>query len=268
MDQDLAPSVYLALALLLALMIRGAWRGYRRGPLRQLAGPAALTVGVATAWTFGPDAGHTLLEGTSFPWLLRGAAGICLLGPLAGLLTYSLCWWLGRRPEGAEEAESPVAGAFVGCWTGMTYFALLMLTLFSWAAVQEALLNPQEPPTFAMRLRAELVESGLASELRDWSPIPEKHRALITGTRRLMNDAAARRRLMAMPEIRALAAHPTVYQAWQDKDVRKLLNDNDLTSLVDHPKVRAALADEQLQREAEKVDLPGLMEKALKKPGN
>ena len=37
-------TLWIAAALLAALMIRGAWRGYRRGPLRQLAGPAALTV--------------------------------------------------------------------------------------------------------------------------------------------------------------------------------------------------------------------------------
>jgi len=71
---------------------------------------------------------------------------------------------------------------------------------------------------------------------------------------------------MAMPEIRGLASHPTVYQAWQDADIRKALNNNDLNKVIDHPKVRAALADEALQREIEKVDLAGLMGKALEKP--
>lgn len=45
MEPAFPNSAYVALALLLGLMIRGAWRGYRRGPLRQLAGPAALTAG-------------------------------------------------------------------------------------------------------------------------------------------------------------------------------------------------------------------------------
>ena len=44
------------------------------------------------------------------------------------------------------------------------------------------------------------------------------------------------------------------------------LSENDLNKLIDHPKVRAALADEALQREIEKVDLAGLMGKALEKP--
>lgn len=266
MEPDLAVSAYVALALLLGLMVRGAWRGYRRGPLRQLAGPVALTAGIASAWAFGPEAGHAALEGSGFPWLLRGAAGMCGLGAGAGLLTYSACWWLGRRPEGSEEAESPVAGAFVGCWTGIMYFAALLLTLFSWASVEECLQGPGEAPAWPVKIRDELVESGLATELKGWSPIPHRHRVLISRSRQVMADPAARRRLMAMPEIRALAAHPTVYQAWQDVEVRKALNNNDLSRVIDHPKVRAALADEALQREMEKVDLASLMGKALEKP--
>ncbi len=266
MNADLPPSAYVALALLLGLMLRGAWRGYRRGPLRQLAGPAALTAALAAAWFIGPRTGHALLEGTGFPWLLRGAAGMCVVGTAVGLAAYSLCWWLGRRPEGAEEAESPVAGAFVGCWTGMAYFGLLLLGLFSWAAIEEALRGPQEAASWSMTVRDELVVSGLAAELKGWSPLPEKHRTLITRGRQVMASPAARRKLMNMPEIRALASHPSIYQAWSDKEVRKLLNENNLTDLLDHPKVRAALADEPLQKEMEKVDLGGLLEKALEKP--
>ena len=71
---------------------------------------------------------------------------------------------------------------------------------------------------------------------------------------------------MAEPEIRALATHPTFYQAWEDKKVRELLNNNDLTGFIDHPKVRAVLADEELQKEAEKVDLSGIIERSLQKP--
>ena len=44
-DTALAPSLWVALVILALLMVRGAWRGYRRGPMRQLAGPAALATG-------------------------------------------------------------------------------------------------------------------------------------------------------------------------------------------------------------------------------
>lgn len=81
-----------------------------------------------------------------------------------------------------------------------------------------------------------------------------------------MADPEARKRLMAMPEIRALAAHPTVYQAWEDKKVRELLNNNDLSGFIDHPKVRALLADEELQKQADSIDLPSIIDRSLKKP--
>ncbi len=58
---------WVAAIILALLIIRGAWRGYQRGPLGQL----ALGVG----WVWGPETGHYLLAGTNFPWLLRGAAG-------------------------------------------------------------------------------------------------------------------------------------------------------------------------------------------------
>ena len=79
-------------------------------------------------------------------------------------------------------------------------------------------------------------------------------------------DPEARQRLRVQPEIRALAAHPSLYQAWEDKKVRELLNDNDLIGFIDHPKVRAVLADEPLQKEAERVDLEKIIELALQKP--
>lgn len=82
----------------------------------------------------------------------------------------------------------------------------------------------------------------------------------------LLTDPEARRRLMAMPEIRSLAAHPSVYQAWEDKGVRELLNNKDLGKLMEHPKVRAILADEALQRQADQLDLPKIIGRALQNP--
>ena len=70
---------------------------------------------------------------------------------------------------------------------------------------------------------------------------------------------------MVHPEIKALAVHPSFYLAWEDKKVRELLNNNDLTGFIDHPKVRAVLADEALQKDAEKIDLAKIIEQSLQK---
>ncbi|MEY4306899.1 MAG: hypothetical protein RJA95_267 [Verrucomicrobiota bacterium] len=260
-------TLWVAVALLAALMIRGAWRGYRRGPMRQLAGPVALATGQVVGWLFGSDLGHACLQGTSYPWILRGITGVVALSCLTGLLCYALFWRLGRLPEGQKEAESPVMGALVGCWTGMLYFLILIALLATVASVYDLFEKSGETRHhWTVEVRNELAGTPFTAELKEWSPIPDKQRTLIRQTRRLMADPEARRRLMAQPEIRALAAHPTLYQAWEDKKVRELLNNNDLTGFIDHPKVRAVLADEQLQKDAEKVDLPGIIDRSLQKP--
>lgn len=266
-DTALAPSLWVALVILALLMVRGAWRGYRRGPMRQLAGPAALASGQLIGWLFGSDLGHACLEGTSYPWMLRGITGVVALTCVAGLACYALLWRLGRQPEGQKEAESPVLGALVGCWTGLLYFLIGVAVLATVASVYDLFEKPGDGRHhWTVAVRNELAGTPFTADLKDWSPIPDKQRTLIRQTRRLMADPEARRRLMAQPEIRALAAHPTLYQAWEDKKVRELLNNNDLTGFIDHPKVRAVLADERLQKEAEKVDLARIIEQSLQKP--
>lgn len=259
-----SPTLWIAAFLLTALMARGAWRGYRRGPLRQLAGPAALTVGLLIGWSFGPEAGHGLLHGTSYPWLLRGLTGLLATTCLAGIACYSLFWWLGRRPEGMREAESPMAGALVGCWTGVLYFSLLLTALAAAASFYELIDSPDiRRKNWAVSIRDELADTPLTTGLREWSPIPDRQRRLIRQIRLLMADPEARKRLMAMPEIRGLATYPSFYQAWEDKKVRELLNKNDLSGLIDHPKIRVLLADEAFQRQADGIDLPGIIDRAL-----
>lgn len=256
--------LWLAAGVLALLMARGAWRGYQRGPLRQLAGPFALTLGLAIGWAFGPELGHSLLHGTTFPWLMRGAAGILGLTCLTSLLAYGLAWRLGRRPQGVDEAESPVLGAMVGCWTGLLYFCLIVLAIATVASVQELIGGPQAAQThLSIQARDEIASTPVTGWLKEWSPLPDRQKRLITQTRLLMADAEARKRLMAMPEMRALAAHPSFYQAWEDKNVRELLNNKDLSGFIDHPKVRALLADEEFQKQADSLDLPAIFDRAL-----
>jgi len=264
---DLPFTVWLAGGLLLVLMVRGGIRGFRRGPLRQLAGPFSLALGcLAGAW-FGPDLGHQALHGTAFPWLLRGAVGMLSLALLSGLLVYAVCWRLGRLPEGQTEAESPLAGTIVGCWTGMLYFVLMVLSLATVAALVELLeSSEQSRRSVWVTTRDELATAPLAGWLRGWTPLPERQNRIILSVKKLLADPAARTRLMALPEIRSLAAYPSVYQAWEDRQVRELLNKKDLGGLIDHPRIRTILADEELQRQADRLDLPELMERALQNP--
>jgi hypothetical protein len=264
---NLPASIWIAGLILILLMGRGAWRGYKRGPLRQLAGPFALTVGLWVGWALGKDAGHFILQGTSFPWLLRGIAGITLLTCATGLIVYALLWWLGKRPAGADEAESPVTGAMVGCWTGLLYFGILLLVLCSTASIFELISGAKvESANWSVRTRDELASTPYTGWLKDWSPIPDRQKTQIDLLKKVMGDPATQRRLIALPEIRALASHPSLYQALEDKKVRELLNNKDLSGLLDNQKVRVVLADEQLQKQAESIDLASILQQAIKPP--
>lgn len=264
---EVSLTVWLAAGLLLVLMVRGGLRGFRRGPLRQLAGPFSLAVGGLLGAWLGPDLGHQLLHGTTYPWLLRGATGMLCLALLSGLLAYALCWRLGKLPDGQTEAESPLAGALIGCWTGILYFVLALLGLATIASVVELIERPEKAAlSWSVTTRNELAATPLTGWLRGWTPLPERQKRTILSVKMLMADPEARRRLMAMPEMRALAAHPSVYQAWEDKGVRELLNNKDLGKFIEHPKVRAILADEELQRQADQLDLPEILGRALQNP--
>ena len=254
----------IAVFLLIILMARGAWRGYKRGPLRQLAGPFALTIGLIAGWLVGRECGHNLFHGTSYPWLLRGATGVVLVSCATGILVYGMSWWLGKRPEGMDEAESPILGSIVGCWTGLLYFSFLVLIITTWASLRELISGPEAAEqSWVVQTRNDLADTPVTAWLKTWSPLPDKQSHLIRQLRQLMGNPEARKRLINTPEIRALAAYPSLYQALEDKKVRELLNNKDLSGLMDNDKVRAVMADEQLQQQADGVDLAALMRRAL-----
>ena len=77
-------TLWIAAAILAALMVRGAWRGYRRGPLRQLAGPAALTIGQLGGWLFG-GIGAALSKAA---WMVIIGLAIYLVGGWSALASF------------------------------------------------------------------------------------------------------------------------------------------------------------------------------------
>lgn len=164
----LSVTVWVALVILGVLMARGAWRGYRRGPMRQLAGPVALATGQLVGWIFGSDLGHACLQGTSYPWLLRGFTGVVILTCLTGLACYALFWRLGRQPEGQTEAESPVLGSLVGCWTGLLYFLIGVAVLATVASVYDLFEKPGDSRHhWSVEIRNELAGTAFTADLKD-----------------------------------------------------------------------------------------------------
>lgn len=255
-----------ALALAVALLIQGARGGYRRGPIRQLAGVLALLISVVIGALLGPPLGLWLFADSLVPWALRETAGALATSAVAWLVALAVLWRLGRRPKGAEEAENPVLGAIVGCWTGLLNAGLLVLALTAWAGAEETLLDaPTAARTTAVRGREALAELPGLGRLHGYSPWPGPWARLVQKSRRVLADPEASRHLMEQEPIRALASHPTFYTAWGDPEVKRLLRQGDFMGTAQHPKVRPLLNDENFQRQLLQLDLESAMDKALKK---
>lgn len=253
-------TLLLAGLLFLWLIIRGAWRGYQRGPLRQCAGPFSLSLGILLGWLYGREFGFWILEETSFPWLLRGFIGSLFLGCASGLFLYGIIWWLGKKSTQSEEAESPVLGSIIGCWTGILYFSILFLLTTTSAAVIE-LWEPTEKnrSNWIVSLRDDLAATPYTSWIKTWSPLPKRAHDLIQGIRYLAQNPEARAKLSKNPKISEICRYPSLKMAIEDEYVVKLLNDNNLSNFICHPKVQAVLADEDLQRKVAQLQITDLI---------
>lgn len=254
-----------ALLILLILLIGGARGGYRRGPIRQLAGALALSIAVLVGWLAGPPLGLAWLVDTSVPWMLREGVGMLTIALLTWLVALGWLWHIGRRNPGDEEAESPVLGSIVGCWTGLLNCAVLLALLTGWAGVAETLLKPADAERhWAVSTREELARLPGAQALSGYSPLPNRWQSLLSKFRRVMADPEASRRLMEQEPIRALASHPSFYTAWGDPEIKLLVRQGRLWTALEHPSARALLNDEAFQRELLQIDLEASVDKALK----
>lgn len=261
---SLSLTQWLGLLALLALLIQGARAGYRRGPVRQLSGLLALALAAPIAWLAGPPAGRLLLADSAIPWMLRDGAGMVGVGLLAWLTGLAWFWHIGRRPKGAEEAESPVLGAMVGCWTGLLSVALLLLALTAWAGLNEAILRPEDAAKhWAVAARESLAELPGAQWLHGCSPWPEHWGRIVHKAQRALANPEASKRLMEQEPIRALAATPSFYTAWGDPEIKRLVREGRLIDAAQHPKARALLNDETFQRQLLELDLESLVDKSL-----
>lgn len=254
---------WVGLVILVVLLIQGAWGGYRRGPVRQLAGLIALAAASLLGWLVGAPLGLALLADSSVPWLLREPAGMVIFGLLTWLVVLAWLWRAGRRPAGAEEAESPVLGAFVGCWTGLLNAAVLLLLLVAWAGWTEMLSDNPGRRHWSVQTRDELSGMPGGEWLKGATPWPESWQRIVRKARRVLANPEASRRLMEQEPIRALATHPSFYTAWGDPEVKRLLRDGRLADAMAHPKVKPLLNDEDFQRNLLKINLEASLDKAL-----
>lgn len=262
---DLTLAQFLALATLIGLMAAGAAAGHRRGPGRQLAGPLAGALGLAAGWLGGPALGHATLGWVGVPWIFRAAGGMLALGMATWLVALALLWRMGKPRAASGEADNPVLGSIIGCWTGLLAWLATMLAWASVDAWRRELAGPAEREaaerTGPVAEISRLPGLGWLGTLPAW---PESAVRVVRLSRQVMADPVATKRLMADPRVKALASHPAFYPAWGDPEVKALAQKGRYWTLLQHPKVQPVLEDEGFQRELASLDLESVLGRALK----
>ncbi|MDR3229679.1 MAG: hypothetical protein LBT53_09830 [Puniceicoccales bacterium] len=263
--------------VMLGFMGAGASKGYSRGPLRQLATVAALTVAGSGAWLLGPSFGHLALKSAGVPLLLRGVVGALLLGALLWLAALTLLWNFGKpRVNELGETDNPVLGAVVGCWTGVLWGGILALAIASLGAFAQFWLDttpdaPDSTTRGALR-RLVLVKNSLAllpggGGLRTWNPLPARPRRTLEKAVRLFGTPGGYLRIQRASAVRAFLTDPAIYPLTQDKEIIALLQKRDAEALLAHPRIRRLLADDEAQKKilelAANADIDAILDEAL-----
>lgn len=256
-------------AALVAFVALGAWRGVRRGPVRQAASLVGL-LGAGVAGTLGGEAvGHALFDGTVVPWLARGVVGTAVVAGLVWLVVFAFLWWHGRTKSASGECDRPVAGAVVGCWTGLVWFCLPLAPVLALAQVGEILSGGERaagapiPVRGAMRVRAALAGCPVTHAAAELDLLPGDFRRRLGKAVAVIRSPEAFRRLQNDEEVRALAAHPAFYPLANDPEIKALARRRDARALLTHPRVSELLANDDFQRRLARADLDAMLDRAL-----
>lgn len=264
--------------LFFALMFAASWRGYWRGPVRQIAPLASFAFAVAVAYFFGAAFGHAWLGALGVPWILRGICGVVLLCLFVWLPVFSFFWYKGRGQvsEKTGDPEHPVLGALIGCWTGVFWGALFLLCIATAGTVGETFLavRPGAEKSLVGRIfygsavakNSVALYSGL-SFLRTWSPLPESSFRVIHKAVDVLGSKQAQRKLLEMPEIRSLASDPVVYPVLNDPEIRAMIARKDIDALLSDARVQRMVCDETFQKRLAALELESLLDYALVQSG-
>ena len=267
--------VQIALTLaFFALMFAAAYRGYWRGPARQIAPLGAIVVAVVVAWCFGGMFGHAWLGFVGVPWILRGAVGTVLLCLFVWVPVFGFLWSRGRGQvsEKTGEPERPLLGAVVGCWTAVFWgaFALFCIVVAGTVGETYLVLRPGADKSVVGRVLswAAVAKNSAAlyprfEFLRTWSPLPESSSRVVGKALDVLGSRAAQQRLLQMPEIRSLATDPAVYPVLSDPEIQKMIDRRDVDALLSDDRVRRMIYDENFQRRVAALDLETLLDYAL-----
>lgn len=260
--------------LFFALMYSAAWRGYHRGPLRQLAPLLAFLLSAVIAYFFGSWFGHLWLGVLGIPWILRSFLGSVLLCLFVWLPLFSFLWYKGRKQVSKEtgEPEYPVLGTVVGCWTGIFWGVLGALCIMALGAIGEAFLavHPGANRTVVggAFYGVAVAKNSIAlyprlNFVKTWSPLPDGMLRVVGKVLDVLGSRRAQQRLLQVPEIQSLITDPAVYPVLSDPEIQAMIKNREVDTLLADPRVRRMIYDEHFQKRVAQVRLEPLLDFAL-----
>ena len=267
--------VQIVLSLLFfALMFVSSQRGYRRGPIRQVAPIASFAIAAIVALVLGGVLGHAFLGALGVPWLLRGLCGRVLVCLFVWVPVFGWFWHKGRNQVSEEtgEPEQPVLGALVGCWTGIFWGALVLFCISAAGAVGESYLTVR--PGFEKTVCGKILYAAAKAKnsvalyprlsfLKSWSPLPEAAVDVVSKVLDVLRSREAQQRLLQLPEIQSLVTDPAIYPVLSDPEIEAKFNRRDVDGLLADKRIQRMISDEAFQRRIAAIELEPLLDFAL-----
>lgn len=260
--------------IFLAIVFFNAYRGFWRGPIRQIAPLIAFVIAGTIAWFFGPALGFSVLGKLGVPWVLRGVCGILLLGAIIWLCVFSVLWARGRKQISGQtgEPELPILGATVGCWTGGFWVMTLVLVLIFFGTLGESFLTRRKNATNSVFGKicygAVCAKKSVALVpgfyfVKEWKLVPDSTVMRINKLVDVIASPQSRRRFFQMPEIQAIATLPSIYPVLHAPDIQAMVRGREIEALLTDARVSAMLDDEDFQRAIAEIDLEAALDYAL-----
>lgn len=270
------------------LILLKAWRGWRLGVVRQLAGIAALVA----AWIAGLLGGKLMAPVLKSVWpgpdrLLSIVGGILLA--LFVFATISLVSALvfkktEHQSVGLVRFGFGLSGAIVGAAYGIVLVWVLVLGLRLVGTVAETQLavenNPRlqagaaqekRPPGPVIggmaQVKRALEHGALGTVVEQLDPVPGHYYSTLGKLGRVVGDPRSIERFTQYPGVRPLMQQPKLTALLNDPSVAKAALERNYVALFSHPRIVAAANDPELGAALQKIELEKALDFALTAPG-
>jgi hypothetical protein len=175
-----------------------------------------------------------------------------------------------------------LSGAVLGLFSGLTVLALgawgahlagsLSDGLQKGTLIKHSLKENSAPaasvadPTTLTAFKNALEDSPLGGWIAKVDPVSPSLYPRLGKIGQVLTSNTARERLLADPELEAVAKNPRLLALKEDAKLQEELRSADLWAILRNPKVQAAAADTQLMTTLRAIDLDRAMDRALNPP--